>query len=258
MTFEYYILNPAGNITALVTSKINKSDYIRVSDEIMRLHPETEQVGFVDFEGEMPKLQMYGGEFCGNATMCAASLFCHLKNLNECELVISVSGAKNPLNVCVSKNADAYECCLLMEKPESIENRTFVLNGKEYNLPLVSFGGISHIISQTDFNKCDAEKILRIYSEKLSFSAMGFMLYDEKSDALTPIVYVKDCNKMFYENSCASGSCAVCAFVAEDELNEKEIILHQPGGTLKAASGKMSDYIRLFNRVEIVNKFIEE
>ena len=88
---KYSILDPTGNITALVETETEIAMQPAVAAEIMRLHPEVEQVGFVRFvtsgkadvksgsssagqqlcDGE---LRMAGGEFCGNATMSAAAL----------------------------------------------------------------------------------------------------------------------------------------------------------------------------------------
>ena len=67
-------MDPTGNITALVESSAEVSRQPFIADLIMQKHPEVEQVGFVEF-GEQVKLRMAGGEFCGNASMCAAALY---------------------------------------------------------------------------------------------------------------------------------------------------------------------------------------
>ena len=81
---RYSILDPTGNITALVESKVEISRQPLVAEEIMKSHPEVEQVGFVRFPenredhseaGENVALRMAGGEFCGNAAMSAAALY---------------------------------------------------------------------------------------------------------------------------------------------------------------------------------------
>ena len=75
---KYSILNPTGNITALVESPIVPEEQPFFASLIMERHPSVEQVGFVTFlenESEQVSLRMAGGEFCGNASMCAAVLY---------------------------------------------------------------------------------------------------------------------------------------------------------------------------------------
>ena len=76
---HYSIWDPAGNITALVESNVLITDQPTAAAKIMSCHPEVEQVGFVRFYPEQSdtqaELRMAGGEFCGNASMCAAALF---------------------------------------------------------------------------------------------------------------------------------------------------------------------------------------
>lgn len=94
-TIEYCVFDPTGNITALVTTAVDKEDQPAAAAQVMRGEPAVEQVGFVKFaccdgeagaagtgspaslpEGEPPvRLRMAGGEFCGNATMCSAALY---------------------------------------------------------------------------------------------------------------------------------------------------------------------------------------
>ena len=67
MIINYKVLNPAGNITIIVTTPIDKKDRRFVADYLMDLEPNAEQVGFLTGN----TLDMAGGEFCGNATRCA-------------------------------------------------------------------------------------------------------------------------------------------------------------------------------------------
>ena len=69
---KYSIWDPTGNITALVETQTSIDRQPEVAARIMDLHPEVEQVGFVS-KVLRPYLRMAGGEFCGNASMCAAA-----------------------------------------------------------------------------------------------------------------------------------------------------------------------------------------
>ena len=75
MELQYSILDPTGNITALAESPVGAAERQAAAAAIMQRHDDVEQVGFLNPEGEdgLPALQMAGGEFCGNATMCAAA-----------------------------------------------------------------------------------------------------------------------------------------------------------------------------------------
>ncbi len=243
MTVEYYIVNPTGNITALVTSgNIGKEK--EINDLIMKKHPEVEQVGFVDFTSENPKLRMAGGEFCGNATLSTASLFCEIFSYNNREVFVEVFGTENPVRVNVNKTSNGYKCDVFLKKPNKIYDYLFSVDGNTYSLPVVQFDGISHIIFDSDFDKSVAEKILRKYSKIFDCSAMGAMIFNSKNSTLIPIVYVKDCDVMFYEHSCASGSCAVCSYIASKNEKTASLSLSQPGGKLKVSiSGDNPDVL---------------
>ena len=82
---EYRVFDPTGNITALVETAVDVADQPAVASLVMDAEPDVEQVGFVRFLDEAEgaaqagradvRLRMAGGEFCGNATMCAAALY---------------------------------------------------------------------------------------------------------------------------------------------------------------------------------------
>lgn len=74
MKIEYSLFNPAGNITALVSTYVDKQDRMNVAKRIIEAEPSCQQLGFVCVNGDTVMLEMAGGEFCGNATRCAALL----------------------------------------------------------------------------------------------------------------------------------------------------------------------------------------
>ena len=66
---EYEILNPSGNITALVTKDVPREKYKEISNEIMKNNPNIEQVGFLKkYSNSIFRLEMASLEFCGNAS----------------------------------------------------------------------------------------------------------------------------------------------------------------------------------------------
>ena len=72
--YEVAVLDPAGNVTAIVLSDVPAAERARAAARLLRL-PELhiEQVAFLTAPrcgGEI-RLEMMGGEFCGNALRCA-------------------------------------------------------------------------------------------------------------------------------------------------------------------------------------------
>lgn len=104
---KYCIFDPTGNITAIVETAVDVSMQPGVAARIMETEPAVEQVGFVTFKdgallqkGEAPvSLRMAGGEFCGNATMCAAALFAIRSGMQGGTVPVKVSGTTKPLSV---------------------------------------------------------------------------------------------------------------------------------------------------------------
>ena len=104
---KYCIFDPTGNITALVETEVRPADRAPVASGIMAAHPEVEQVGFVAYNDSACEaadaavsLMMAGGEFCGNATMCAAALYAERRGMPaDGAVTVKVSGAEAPLTV---------------------------------------------------------------------------------------------------------------------------------------------------------------
>ncbi len=251
MNIEYYILNPSGNITALVTSKALIKDYGLIASKIMEKDKTVEQAGFVDFEGEQPFLRMSGDEFCGNAVMCSAVLYSYLKGKTG-EILLNVYGVDSPVKCEVSKTVSGYRAVCTLYCVNSVSTEKFEIDDFCFNAPYISLTGISHIVLQYGFDKKTAEKLIKKYCDCYDLPAMGIMFFDKITKKNVPLVYVKNIDTMIYENSCASGSCALSAFFCDD--NEKMDIFH-PGGlisTQKAGKG-----IKLFEEIKITDKYTE-
>ena len=88
---------------------------------------------------------------------------------------------------------------------------------------------------------------------ELNTQALGIMVFDNKTGALKPFVYVAGVDTLFLENSCASGSCAVACL--QKEYNKKYDIV-QPGGVIGAT--KLYAGIRLDSKIKIEEHFVME
>ncbi len=271
MELRYSILDPTGNITALVESEVEIARQPAVAAEIMRRHPEVEQVGFLrpaSGDGAAAELRMAGGEFCGNASMCAAAL-CRLNGIQGDEtLRLRVSGTSQPLSVLLSREAsDRFRAELTMPPALGIEERGFTFEGVRGSLPLVRLEGISHVIVEpaSSFfslleNRETAERAVRSFCEELRAEGLGLLFLDGAGAErrMTPLVYVPGSGTVFWENSCASGSAAAGMFLAKESGAPVDLSLRQPGGILRVSADPASGETRLVGRVKLVSRFSEK
>ena len=102
MEIQYLLADPTKNITVLVTTPVSRALQPELASLLLDLEPEAEQVGFVETaaDGQM-RLQMMGGEFCGNATRAFACYAAKVRGWGETRLAVSVSGAREPVPVAV-------------------------------------------------------------------------------------------------------------------------------------------------------------
>lgn len=74
-TLRFHKFSPGGNTTILVTDPVPAARRAAVAAELMgEHHVHAEQVGFVTLAGSHPRIDMMGGEFCGNACRSLAAL----------------------------------------------------------------------------------------------------------------------------------------------------------------------------------------
>ena len=251
---RYTILDPTGNVTALVESAVAICDQPRVADAIMEAHPEVEQVGFVSLEGMGPGIdvgmRMAGGEFCGNATMSTAALFAErrlaMATGDEVSVIVRVSGTDRPLEVRLRREeAGFYTAAVMMPEALSHEMPTLAFDGSCARVPLVLMQGISHLIIESDCeyfwlleSPAAAEAAVRQFAEEIGSDGLGLMFFDGTADGgvLTPLVYVPRANTCFWEHSCASGTSAAAMYLARRLNSRIDASFEEPGGILAVTS----------------------
>jgi diaminopimelate epimerase len=175
MKINYYVYDPSGNITVLAEGDgLSESGRLICARRLMDEAPEAEQVGFImpaESRGARGRLQMAGGEFCGNAAMSlgvhlaredaveAGGAFVATSDMSagapcrSCEMVLDVSGAEGA--VCVGVTFDGEGGVtgnVAMPLPDSVGEAEFHLPGASgapltaVRLPVVRLPGITHII----------------------------------------------------------------------------------------------------------------
>ena len=94
----YVLMDPTGNRTILAEGDVPEARQPAAASRLMELEPSAEQVGFLSRSGGLA-LRMAGGEFCGNAAMCAAVLHGIRSGLDQGRVSVAVSGAEEPVTV---------------------------------------------------------------------------------------------------------------------------------------------------------------
>lgn len=250
---NYYILDPTGNITALVESEVDISLQPKAAEMIMKRHPEVEQVGFVRYGGNGGpdvSLRMAGGEFCGNASICAAALFLLRnqeqegadRNDSKHSVCLSVSGIQMEVQLTETGENSFYA---RIEMPEALSiEETFIGYGSEnVPVPIIRMEGISHILIEKESplfalknDPYAAEEQLRLAGADPSCLGFLFLEENENNMRLTPLVFVPGSDTMFWENSCASGSAAAGMYFASKKNAPVDMTMDEPGGSLRVVS----------------------
>jgi len=227
---EYSIFRPAGNDTAFVYGLGYSSEQRKlINDCIMNKHKNVEQVGFIDLHGSH-ELQMAGGEFCGNATRSAASVFLNGKTGT---LQMLVNG-KDLINAGVDKTGKAW-----CEIP--IYHGDDAVTKKEDGIYIVKMNGMVTVVIQEDVAKKYLENKDNLKDEGMKIihhyhlednPAVGVMFCEKQGERLkiNPIVWVKEIETLFYETACGSGTTAVSMVEVYNAKVSKAIEVIQPSG----------------------------
>jgi diaminopimelate epimerase len=265
--YRLTIADPAGNITALIEAADDEpvpvalwtdAERRRIAQRVMREYPDVEQAGFVlpgrsgePDGGEGPRfsssplspsslwrLEMAGGEFCGNAAR-SFGLFVAAQKMGLCgksAVQITVSGAENPLTVLADTQNSTAEVAL----PPPRKAVTVPFRGA--NLPAVIFDGITHIIMEEIDKDTDKAALTETFfavkkSAKAALGqeppAFGVMFYDTERAFLRPAVFVNGTGTFVFENSCGSGSAAFAWYRARSFPDGAFCLdLRQPGGVI--------------------------
>ncbi len=258
---EYLLADPSGNITLFVLSPVQPAAYMNLAERLLAdCSLNAEQVGFLLQDDNGWRLQMAGGEFCGNASRCFAAWLVRNGQAPEGkDFSIHVSGCREPLTARVWFAEDVTEAdgindeadnkagitvnshyftYVTVSLPQRIRHLSDTALG---NISIVEFDGITHVVlwkhkanersALADLKT--AQKICR--SMKAGVDCLGLLYYDENEKiSLRPLVYVESINSLRWENSCGSGTCALAAAMFErDSLSKLEMSVSQPGGSLK-------------------------
>lgn len=251
---RYVTLDPTGNITCLVLDEVKESERARVTDSLM---DRCEQVGYLqkpEMSAARARLQMMGGEFCGNASMAAAAYLAREAGFKKkTEILLEVSGAEGVLPCAVAPlSDDVWEGTVDM--PPVLEMMPFLLEG--YNTVLVRLEGIVHLIlPDTPMDRPEAEALIRKAARILPDPSIGLLQWHSRTKYMKPLVFVRKSDTLVWETGCGSGSTAIGAWMASShESGVFRTEIHQPGGIILTevhqAEGAAAG-VRITGRVKI-------
>ncbi|MCQ2452104.1 MAG: hypothetical protein MJ075_03090 [Oscillospiraceae bacterium] len=222
----------------------------------MEKEPTCEQVGFVHpVNGTADlRLQMAGGEFCGNASLCAAAWFAMLHEIKpgqqeSVKLEVSGSSAVLSAEIHCLKTTDTleYEGSIQMPVIQDIHPICFA----EGEYPVVFMPGILHAIVPESFGREKALNCIRRWCKQLNAACLGIMLLSSDSCRITPLVYVPGSDTLVWEQSCASGTAAVGAWLAAKEKRALSRSFTEPGGSLSVEAAPNGQVI-LHNQIKLI------
>ena len=238
MKLTFQRLDPAGNITLLVMTPVPKEDYQTIAAKLLSIRElDAEQVGFLvpPQLGGVVRLEMMGGEFCGNALRCAGLYYAVSQGFRRSRTFpVEISGYDAPLSVQVNPLTGQ----VMAEMPLPNEILPCQLFGE--SAKTVSIPGILHAISQLDQkpNEEEIRQTLRQLTETHGVPAAGIMFWQFRKKSMEPVVYVRDTDSLYYERSCASGSTAAAAWNALNARKDGQhkLDIRQPGGVISTTA----------------------
>lgn len=242
MKLNFVKLNPTRNITILVTDPVSRERHAAIAEQLMDGECiGGEQVGYVEetaMPGARARLQMMGGEFCGNASMSLAAWIAHQDGLDDgmsAQIPLEVSGADGLVNCGILRRGNAYEGTVAMPVPSCIREEEF---GDGQCFPVVHFPGISHaIVPENVLTPGQAKDCIGSWCDKLGAEAMGILLFSGDESGFIPLVYVRSTGSAVWEHGCGSGTAAIGAYLALKYGGSVSRSLRQPGGSITVRVG---------------------
>lgn len=251
MNISYIEANPSGNRTVFVLSQVEKNRHTAIATKLLQtVCKDAEQVGYLQLAENKPiRVDMMGGEFCGNASRSAAAYAVMAARKDVGVYEVTCSGCDSVLTAHVSKKDDhTYYADVDMPLPLSIEAVLLDVQGMPSRFFRVALPGIVHFVHFVDtiegIDKNVFWEALREYVADEVLEAYGLILFSPRQLQMVPAVYVTETNTLYWENSCGSGSAAVAATLAIMGKKRVACTIQQPGGSIHIAADVQEETIR--------------
>ena len=259
MNIQYIKADPSGNTTIFVLNPVDPA--LRSSLANVLLQPDcvgAEQVAYLSHRpGEVVRVDMMGGEFCGNASRSAAAYMLMSEGKEKGEYAVSCSGCAEILQANAAKRADGtYDAYIEMPRPSAVEAVIVDVGGMPGRFFRVELPGIVHFVHFMPAGSMDhKERLWQAVQDYVTGGeahmpeAYGLVLFDPASLRMVPAVYVAATDTLYWEQSCGSGSAAVAAALACVGKKDVSCTIRQPGGVISIAAavgGEEKELQRIF------------
>lgn len=236
--------HPAGNTTLLVFGDVPPQQRAAVA-ALLTQNPlfSAEQVGFAVSPrmGGQGRLEMAGGEFCGNAARAFGFYLARQGGGGVRELSVEISGCRHPVAVRADGSGGYAEA--QMPLPVTVSDSAL----GEIVCTRVDFEGITHLVAAG----CPPGRELvqaaaALFARESAVCAWGVLFLDPIRRFMTPAVTVRAIGTPVWESSCGSGSVASAAVLSRGmEDGRASFALTQPGGVIEARvekrAGRLTD-----------------
>ncbi len=227
---RYVLLNPTGNLTCLVLDPVSAAERKGITAALM---DRCEQVGYLippENARAAARLQMMGGEFCGNASM-ATAVFLAARNGSapDGEVLLEVSGAEGLVPCRAERTEAGWAGTVEMPLPRSVQSCEIA--GEK--LAAVRFPGMVHLIrTGPEMRRDGAEALLRKAEALFAEPAAGLLQWREETGSMIPLVRVRESGTQVWETACGSGAAAIAAWKTVEAGAPVKLRIRQPGGVL--------------------------
>ena len=246
MDVSFIKVSPTQNVTILVTGSVARDQQPGVAAQLLAYDGVGgEQVGFLEepsLVGARMRLQMMGGEFCGNATMSLGAYLAWTENLADgacADYLLEVSGADSPVPCRIERRGNRYRGTVRMPIPERLGAVALDTDRGSLEMPVIHLPGISHVIApvETGLTREEIARRIRDWNETIRADALGVLRWDEAAQTMEPIVYVPSTDSAVWERGCGSGTAALGCWKAMSEKGAFRASVRQPGGEIVVAAG---------------------
>ena len=240
-TLRFYKASPGGNATILILDAVPPGQRARIARLLMDAnHLQAEQVGFLDLGADPVRLDMMGGEFCGNACRAAAAVMARegvglVRTGEDLRGELRVSGVDRPVALRVAVDGD--ECWVEMPLPGVFAaGRQDWISELEPGLGLVRLPGITHLCLDEEMHPFaeDFENACATLRARfgLDEEAVGCIWYrTSPACAIKPVVWVRSTASTHYETGCGSGSLALALWLGRGKNLPMDLRVLQPSGS---------------------------
>ena len=226
MRIRMILADPAGNLTALALTAVAPDQRAQIAARIMRAAA-VEQVAFIDEESllsPLPRMDMMGGEFCGNATRAFGLYAAGRRGKEEMRICVSASGAREP--VPVTLDLSRARALARMPLPFAVER----IEAAGRQIPVVRMEGIAHAVLRGEDPSPELARAVLAAMPKEDAQGVLFA----QGNRMTPLVYVAATDTCVWESSCGSGSVALAWLLSQGMPDgEHAFSFDEPGGTLE-------------------------